>query len=226
MNLSYPPAPWQLYGNVFATLQPLNVERSREFIPAEFQIIPVLPGKTLGGLYFARYEGNSTLIYSELIVLAGLVRYRHQWGAWISHIYVDNPASVAGGRNIWGLPKELAEFEWRDKSVTVRQEDAVLCEFQYRSGLPFTIGIPKISGNVMSVLDNNILLFQGDFAESLNWIQSTVHIPTTSPFAALNLVHPWVTLQLNNLYLSANAPGIVGQLQFENKKAPPQESFS
>jgi acetoacetate decarboxylase len=25
---------------------------------------------------------------------------------------VDNPDSVAGGREIWGLPKELAEFSW------------------------------------------------------------------------------------------------------------------
>jgi acetoacetate decarboxylase len=226
MHSSYPPAPWQLYGNALATLQLVDVERSREFIPAEFQIIPVLPGKTVGGLYFALYEGNSTLTYSELIVMAGLVRYRNQWGAWISHIYVDNPASVAGGRNIWGLPKELAEFEWQDKSVTVRQEDAVLCQFRYQPGLPFAIGMPKIRGNILSVLDNNILRFQGDFAESLNWIQGTVTISATSPFSGLNLVHPWVILQLNHLYLNANAPGIVGQLQPENKKAPPQESFS
>lgn len=226
MHGSYPPAPWQLYGNAFATLQPVDVERSREFIPVEFKIIPVLPGKTLGGLYFALYEGNSTLTYSELIVVSGLVRYRNHWGAWISHIYVDNPVSVAGGRNIWGLPKELAEFEWRDERVTVRQENNVLCEFQYRSGLPFAIGMPKISSNVLSILDSNILLFQGDFAESINWIQSTVHISATSPFAALNLVHPWVTLQLNNLYLNASAPGVVGQLELKNKKAPQQESFS
>jgi acetoacetate decarboxylase len=52
------------------------------------------------------------LEYSELIVIAGLVRYSGQIGGWVSHIYVDNADSVAGGRNIWGLPKELAEFIW------------------------------------------------------------------------------------------------------------------
>ena len=85
MDVSYPAAPWQLNGNAFTTLQTVDVERSREFIPVEFQIIPVLHGKTLGRLYFALYKGNSILIYSELIVVSGLVRYRAQWGVWISH---------------------------------------------------------------------------------------------------------------------------------------------
>lgn len=213
MATSYPPPPWHLYGSAFATLQPVHIECSRAFIPTDFQVLPVLPGQTLGGLYFALYEGNSTLTYSELIVVAGLVRHQYRWGVWVSHIYVDHPDSVAGGRNIWGLPKELAAFEWRDHGVEVRQGDAVLCQFQYKQqGLPLPIRMPTLSGNVLSILNGNILLFQGDFTESLNWIEGTVNIPATSPFAGLKLDHSWLTLQLCNLQLKAKMPDIVGQL--------------
>lgn len=68
------------------------------------------PGWTFGGVYCAHYGAGSTLEYLELIVIPGLVRRGHRLGAWISHIYVDDAQSVAGGRSIWALPKELAEF--------------------------------------------------------------------------------------------------------------------
>jgi acetoacetate decarboxylase len=215
MNTSYPPAPWHLYGTAFQTFQLIDLERSRALVPAEFEIVSVLPGKTLGGLYLSVYEGNSTLIYHELIVVAGLVRYRNQIGSWISHIYVDHPASVAGGRNIWGLPKELAEFEWDEERVKVTQEDSLLCNVQHgQSGLPLSpMGKSKISGKVFSGLDKDILMFQGKFEAWLKWIRSTVEIPVESPFARLNLGHPWITLQFRDLHLNAEAPTVVGQWQ-------------
>jgi acetoacetate decarboxylase len=45
------------------------------------------------------------LEYNELIIIAAVLGYKGKFGAWISHIYVDNPDSVAGGREIWGYLK-------------------------------------------------------------------------------------------------------------------------
>src|SRR5919199_4290949 len=120
--MPYPAPPWTLQGYALQTLQLIDVERVRPLIPPEFDIVSVLPGKTIGGVYLSYYGSGSVLEYSELIVAAGMVRYSGKIGGWISHIYVDNPDSVAGGRNIWGLPKELAEFTWeRGEHITVRQ---------------------------------------------------------------------------------------------------------
>jgi acetoacetate decarboxylase len=221
MSTSYPPAPWQLYGTAFQTFQFIDLERSRAIVPAAFEIVSILPGKTLSGLYFSVYEGNSTLTYHELIVVGGLVRYGNQIGSWVSHIYVDDPASVAGGRSIWGLPKELAEFEWGKNSVTVMQGDSVLCSFQHgQSGLPLSpMGKSKISGKVFSGLDKDILIFQGKFEAWLKWIHSTVTIPAESPFAMLNLGRPWITLQFRDLHLNAEAPTVVGQWQPDSSRS-------
>ena len=47
---------------------------------------------------------SGTLVYRELIVFS----HATARGMVVSHIYVDDEQSLSGGREIWGLPKELA----------------------------------------------------------------------------------------------------------------------
>src|SRR5437867_5261733 len=122
----YPPAPWTLQGNAIQTLQFVDSARVRPLIPPALKLVSPWPGRTLGGLYLARYGPGSTLEYNELIVVAALTRGAGRFGIWVSHIYVDDPASMAGGREIWGLPKELAEFDREPGGVIARQGDRVL----------------------------------------------------------------------------------------------------
>jgi acetoacetate decarboxylase len=211
--MSYPPAPWHLYGYALQSNHLIDVAKAKELVPADLEIVSVLPGKTLGGLYLSIYDAQSTLEYHELIVTPALVRYQGQIGSWISHIYVDHRESLAGGRNIWGLPKEMADFTWNDRQVQVAQGDRPLCQVQYsQAGLPLSLwGKSKISGNVFAGLDENILAFPGDFEARLKWISCHLTIPAASPFAKLNLGHPWFTLQFNELHLTANTPVVVGK---------------
>jgi acetoacetate decarboxylase len=125
--MTYPQAPWKLQGYALQTLNAVNIEDSRSFVPPELEIISIFPGKTLGGVYLSAYESGSILEYNELIVVAALVSYKGKIGSWISHIYVDNEDSVAGGREIWGLPKEMAQFTWTSNSVSVSQQEKQLC---------------------------------------------------------------------------------------------------
>jgi acetoacetate decarboxylase len=209
----YPAAPWQLYGTALQSLHAIDVATARQFVPVDFGIVSMLPGKTLGSLYLSVYEPSSTLQYHELIVAPALVRYRGKIGAWISHIYVDNPQSVAGGRNIWGLPKELADFVWNDREITVLQGDKSLCRID-RSAitLPLSfLGKLKLGGDVFGNLDRDILSFRGDVETGLNWTPFQLSIPAESPFFAVNLGNPWLTVQLDSLQLTANAPSSVGR---------------
>ncbi len=123
--MSYPQPPWTLKGYAFLTLQLLDIARVRPLIPPALNIISVLPGKTIGGVYLSKYNSDSVLEYSELIIIAGFLSYKGKFGGWVSHIYVDNPESVAGGREIWGLPKELAQFTWTERSVTEAKQ--IIC---------------------------------------------------------------------------------------------------
>ncbi|NET68470.1 MAG: acetoacetate decarboxylase family protein [Moorea sp. SIO1G6] len=228
--MTYPTPPWTLQGYAIQTLQLIDIERVRSLIPPEFDIVSLLPGKTLGGVYLSLYGSGSVLEYSELIVVAGRVRYSGKTGGWISHIYVDNHDSVAGGREIWGLPKEIAEFTWEKcdhvawptanrstryhHRVTVRQGENTLCRFSYNHAkfgwqmpLPLTL-----NDNVLSTLSGNILYFNGDFKSRLGLVASQLEVPPESPFANLGLKQPWLTLDMDKLCLTAGEPQVVGQL--------------
>ncbi|WP_225977590.1 acetoacetate decarboxylase family protein [Nostoc sp. CENA543] len=134
--MTYPPAPWRLEGYGIQTLHWVDVKQAAAFVPSELEIVSFLPGKTLAGIYVSAYEADSLLQYNELIVVPAVVRYQKHIGAWISHIYVDNEDSVAGGREIWGLPKEMAEFSWHHHGkVSVRQNQRELCHINYQKGM-------------------------------------------------------------------------------------------
>ena len=86
--MRYPAPPWHLNG--------------------EFIVVPALVRpRALGGVLLANYT-SGTLVYRELIVFS----HATARGMVISHIYVDDEQSLSGGREIWGLPKELATFEY------------------------------------------------------------------------------------------------------------------
>lgn len=211
--MSYPQAPWILQGYAFQTLQLLDTERVRPFIPAELDIISVFPGKTVGGVYLSKYGYGSVLEYSELIVISGIHSYKGKFGGWVSHIYVDNPDSVAGGREIWGLPKELAEFTWTENSVSVRQDNRLLCSLNYsRQGFGLQ---QKLGALSFSTQGADLLLFPAEVEARFGLVSGKLEIPIQSPFSALELGQPWLTVHAEQMRLVVDAPTVVGQKSTE-----------
>lgn len=207
--MSYPQTPWILQGYAFQTLQLLDTERVRRFIPAELDMISVFPGKTLGGVYLSRYGYGSVLEYSELIIISGIHSYKGKFGGWVSHIYVDNPNSVAGGREIWGLPKELAEFTWTDNSVTVCQDNRLLCSLNYsRQGFGLQ---QKLGASAFSTQGTDLLLFPAEVEARFGLVSGKLEIPNHSPFSALEIGQPWLTVHAEQMRLLVDAPTVVGQ---------------
>jgi len=219
----YPPAPWNLQGYAVQTLQLVDVARVRPLVPSELEIVSVWPGKTLGGIYLSSYGLGSVMEYNELIVVSAIARYAGKWGPWISHIYVDNPNSVAGGREIWGLPKELAQFSWEGSHsvkaaplgyrVTVRQENRPLCSLNY-SQQSLALPLP-FSGNVFSADRSNLLLFKGGLESRIGLIKGELEVAEESPFASLNLGQPLLTFACEDMRLTVGAPEVVGNRSVE-----------
>ncbi|WP_166392299.1 acetoacetate decarboxylase family protein [Nocardioides ochotonae] len=101
---TYPDAPWDMVGQLWLTLfrVPAPVDDLR---PAGVH-----------GVAFVRYEEGSPLTYSELLVARQVANAQGRRVS-ISDIWVDSAASVAGGRELWAIPKLLAELS----SSTVRR---------------------------------------------------------------------------------------------------------
>lgn len=214
--MTYPPAPWTLKGYAFQTLQLVDIKQASKFIPPELDIVSLLPGKTLGSIYISAYESGSLLKYNELIVVPGFVGYQGKFGAWISHIYVDNPDSVVGGREIWGLPKEMADFSWSNGSVRVSQNNNELCSLDFQKGfLNFsTWWKQELSAGSFGGLGSELLFFGNQFQTQVALMQGKLKISQESPFVSLNLDKPLFTFNLQQLELIAGVPKVVG------KKAP------
>ena len=99
MIVSYPPAPWAMVGQLW-----LSVFRLRD------DVDDLRPAGTYGAA-FVSYEPGSPLTYSELLVARLVQAPGHGRCASITDIWVDSPASVAGGRDLWAIPKGLCDFD-------------------------------------------------------------------------------------------------------------------
>ena len=93
VDTTYPPAPWRMHGQLWLSLFRVRRGDHAERPPGVY------------GVALVRYEEPSPLTYGEL-----LVARMHEKAVTITDIWVDSPASVAGGRELWAIPKDLCDF--------------------------------------------------------------------------------------------------------------------
>jgi acetoacetate decarboxylase len=101
-GVSYPAAPWHMVGSLWLTLFKVR-DRVDDLRPAGVY-----------GAAFVSYEEGSPLTYSEFLVARPISTDAQSTPGGrrvsITDIWVDSPASVAGGRELWAIPKDLADF--------------------------------------------------------------------------------------------------------------------
>ena len=145
-------------------------------------------GWTLGGALLARYDETATLEYHELIVFSGVARVGSAAAMIVSHIYVDSPSSLSGGHAIWGLPKELAEFEWDwpGGSVAVTQGGRPLLRASLRGRAGVRIPLPLLSP-VFGSVGGRTVRAAGRGTLPAAPVLARLDVPGQSPFAGLGL---------------------------------------
>jgi acetoacetate decarboxylase len=98
-SIEYPDAPWHMVGQLW-----LSIFKLRDGVDE------LRPAGTYGAA-FVSYQPDSPLTYSELLVARLVPTEQHGKCVSITDIWVDSPASVAGGRELWAIPKGLCDFE-------------------------------------------------------------------------------------------------------------------
>ena len=192
-------------------LQLVDSRRARLFVPYGLKVVSIWPGKTLGGIVLASYGPGSDLEYNELIAFPALVRRGLKIGVWISHIYVDNEDSLAGGREIWGLPKRWAQFSQEENGrIVVRQGEETLCALE--QGKRRRLWRQKLPVPAFSVQGTGLLFFRSRLDTRLARIDARWEIPPESPFRALGFGRGGVTLCYEPMRLDVPAPKEMGDL--------------
>jgi hypothetical protein len=154
--MRYPPPPWRLAGPSANVTGLVPIAAVRDLVPADLDIVAVRPGLTVGAVVVADYQERATFPYSELAVMPAIVRYRGVRGPWISHIWVNSTPSLQGGREMWGLHKEHADFAWDfagRTTVSVADAGGAVCRWSWsppRRRIPFPArmsGLGSVAGD-------------------------------------------------------------------------------
>ncbi|MDT0310069.1 acetoacetate decarboxylase family protein [Streptomyces sp. DSM 44917] len=107
----YPPSPWHLAGDMYVSAWLVPVAD----LP-RWRLAPGVRPWVLGGrctllTFWVDYSEGSVLEYRELLV-ALTVRHGRGLAAAAVAVWVDDERSLAGGRALWGIPKELGTFRF------------------------------------------------------------------------------------------------------------------
>lgn len=204
-----PPMPWRLRaeGMVLVTLHRVAVERARAFVPSEFRILQYWPGWTVGGLFLARYGPGSDLEYNELIASCATVLHRGRPAPWATHLFVDNPDSVAGGRALLGAPKHLAAFareEGARSSLTVGDAGRPVCRLHFGRQLWLWRQRLRVAALHLDVRDSScstIAIHGNELHGRMGLTRARVEIPEASPLHPLRFGRPLLSLCARNVTL-------------------------
>jgi len=183
---SFPPAPWRLVGRVVIAVAPLRLEAARGLVPAPLRVLPVWPGHALAVLVLGLYGEGSTLRYGELAGIVGPVLAGARPGGLVTYICVDDERSLAGGRQLWGLPKQWATVRWQPRAVEVR--DAAGAPIVSTRWRPARVHVPvPAAAPFLAVRDGGVrrAWLVGTLQLAPTWIE--LDIPAGSPLAPLRL---------------------------------------
>jgi len=166
--------------------------------------VAVLPNRTLAGFFVGRYGPGSTIQYSEMIAICGLVRAAGRYGFWASHIYVDDEVSCAGGRQFWGLPKVVAAFDWSDRGVAVSRNGKALLEVSWRWPLPMIPVYGRVP--VLSERQDGLIRFKGVANASARLVRARWR--SQGELGKLG-IRPFISVCLPKLRLKAGEPHLL-----------------
>jgi hypothetical protein len=207
---TYPPEPWHLRGQLYLSTWLVPRARLPEFPPAlaERARPVVIGGRAVVGTAWVRYEPGGALHYRELLS-AVLVRVGARPGVSIVNIWVDSEASRAGGRELWGIPKELATFDLPD--VPADRASVLTARATAAGGAP--VGEARISAgrrlpgrwpfgfSVTQLRGERVLSTPVRGRAGLRFGAAQWRPDPAGPLAYLSGRRPWLTLWLTDFRL-------------------------
>ncbi|MGO1974392.1 MAG: SDR family NAD(P)-dependent oxidoreductase [Propionibacteriaceae bacterium] len=149
-GVPYPPAPWYLGGEFHLSAFRLPWTRLPDdlsgVVPTDHTVVRI-GGRVTVGVAFVHYTDGGALAYEELLV-ALLVRKGARIRYSIPQIWVSSEESMHGGRELWGIPKQLGTFgrgtAGRSTRTTMTVDSAVVASLDASPRGPMLPGTRKL----------------------------------------------------------------------------------
>ncbi|MGK9167533.1 acetoacetate decarboxylase family protein [Inquilinus limosus] len=136
----YPPPPWRLRGTVQAALWRVPRVALPGPLPAGARPLG-WGGTALLATVWAEWEPGGDLAYGELVV-AVPVRLGRRIGVTVTAAWVDSPASLTGGRDLWAIPKRLGRFETAEGRTVLTDAEGPVAIVTDRPGRALPLRLP------------------------------------------------------------------------------------
>ncbi|MFF5185852.1 acetoacetate decarboxylase family protein [Streptomyces sp. NPDC000345] len=196
----YPDEPWHLAGQMYLSLWLVPRAQLPALVPGTRPL--TVAGRGLVGAAWVVYENDSVLHYNELL-RAVAVRDGARPRVSITDIWVDSEVSMAGGRALWGIPKEMATFEARRTDATsfaAKTGQGALAAARYteRRRLP---GRWPLAYKLVQTLNGRIKTSAVHSRAALRLAHAEWTVPADSRLGALGDRAPLVSLMLRDFTL-------------------------
>lgn len=209
----YPPAPWRLRGTAYVSLWHIeDVLLPSGCLPRAVEPVRML-GRVLVGTAVAIYEPGGVLAYNEAL-LAVAVHRGIRPALTVPHIWVDHPASIAGARAMWSIPKQEATFQvlsdggtgqrpFEAQAVTPQGQLIMALRFRRTAPLPgrWPVSMTLVQGSKSGTDEPDVRVTEASASAGISLGRATWRFGQHSPLYFLQGRAPFLSLQLRGLKL-------------------------
>ncbi|MDO9380329.1 MAG: acetoacetate decarboxylase family protein [Nocardioidaceae bacterium] len=189
---SYPHEPWHLHARAVVAV---HLVRDAPLPHAPGSRVLRLGPWAVVAVAFFRYVPPGPLVYNE-VMAAVLVRDGLRPAVSITQIWVDSPSSRDGGRELWGIPKELARFDVSPDAHTAPGIASVT--LGRRARLPFAL---PVAFSVSQAWAGRRRRTPVRASGRLGVVAARWHLDPDGPLAPLARSRPVITLTLDDARL-------------------------
>lgn len=206
VDAPYPPEPWYLGGHLLVSAFRVPV---RELPASVLEAVPhdhaplVVAGHVTVGAAFVHYVPGGALRYEELL-LSLPVRKGLAIRQSIPYIWVDSEASMRGGRELWGIPKELGEFTRAVDGRAVRtamrsaRDGTEVAALDARVGPRLLPGTPPVPLATAQLLDGRRFVSRNTVFATVRALRTDWRFAPDGPLGFLAGRAPLVSLALHD----------------------------
>jgi hypothetical protein len=205
------PAPWNLTGNAYFMVYRF----SKKFVQENGFLADYQQDRFLGyvgTVMLVDYKTSGVGAYQELLFIPGMFTFNWKKMFSITKIYVSSQDSVYNGIENWGIPKELADFDWKQnddgsEDITVKFEGKQFFKTTIKKGfLSFPITTSIFPLQIVQKLRKDLIITNPTAKgnATLSKIKSIVVDKTLFP--DLSKASPLLTMKVKDFEMTFNVP--------------------